>query len=109
MTQILHVTNIIFGVSRILKYFSRMSAVITKKQKNTIMVLGSITAVFGAAAGACGLLLRGQYLTYDQDWDVDIISGFTDGYFGVMSGFLVSSSAYYQLMKNKMFPSLPRA
>lgn len=53
------------------------------------MVLGSITAVFGAAAGACGLLLRGKYLTYDHDWDVDIIPGFTDGYFGVMSGFLL--------------------
>ena len=70
-----------------------MSAVITKKQKNCIMILGAIAAVFGAVAGASGLVLREKYLMFDdQDWDVDVISGFTEGYFGVMSGFIVSLS-----------------
>ena len=70
-----------------------MSAVITKKQKNCIMILGAIAAVFGAVAGASGLVLRERYLMFDdQDWDVDVISGFTEGYFGVMSGFIVSLS-----------------
>jgi hypothetical protein len=73
-----------------------MSAVITKKQKNTIMVLGGIAAVFGTVAGASGLLLREKYLVYDQNWDVDIISGFTEGYFGVMSGFIVSSLSIHE-------------
>jgi hypothetical protein len=73
-----------------------MSAVITKKQKNTIMVLGGIAAVVGTIAGASGLLLREKYLVYDQNWDVDIISGFTEGYFGVMSGFIVSSLSIYE-------------
>ena len=67
-----------------------MSAVITKRQKNSILILGAIAGVFGAVAGASGLLLREKYLTFDQDWDVDVISGFTEGYFGVMSGFMVS-------------------
>ena len=69
-----------------------MSAVITKRQKNSILILGAIAGVFGAVAGASGLLLREKYLTFDQDWDVDVISGFTEGYFGVMSGFMVSLS-----------------
>ena len=69
-----------------------MSAVITKRQKNSILILGAIAGVFGAVAGASGLLLREKYLTFDQNWDVDVISGFTEGYFGVMSGFMVSLS-----------------
>lgn len=69
-----------------------MAAVITKRQKNSIMIFGAIAAVFGALAGASGLLLREKYLTFDQDWDVDVISGFTEGYFGVMSGLTVSLS-----------------
>lgn len=69
-----------------------MNAVITKKQKNTILVLGAIAALFGAVSGASGLLLREKYLVFEgQDWDVAAISGFTKGYFGVMSGFIVSS------------------
>ena len=66
-----------------------MNAVITKRQKNSILVLGGIAGTFGAVAGACGLFLREKYLVFEQDWDVDIISGFTEGYFGVMSGFIL--------------------
>ncbi|XP_046841323.1 uncharacterized protein LOC124435430 [Xenia sp. Carnegie-2017] len=66
-----------------------MNAVITKKQKNTIMIFGGITGVFGVVAGASGLYLREKYLMLEQDWDVDSIPGFTKGYFGCMSGFLL--------------------
>ena len=66
-----------------------MNAVITKKQKNTIMILGAIAGFFGAAAGSVGLYLRSE-LTTGDNWEEQWIPEFTNGYMGVMSGFLVS-------------------
>jgi hypothetical protein len=82
-----------------------MSGVITKRQKNSILILGGIAGTFGAVAGACGLFLREKYLQsdHDKDWDVEVISGFTQGYFGVMSGFIVSLSTLlsYKIIFNQ--------
>ena len=65
-----------------------MAALIERKEKIRIMILGGITGVFGAVAGAIGLYLR-TVLTTSDSWKVEGIPEFTNGYFGVMSGFLV--------------------
>ena len=78
-----------------------MFAVITKKEKNRIMILGAITAVLGAAAASIGIYLRRE-LTKSESWsNEEKIAEFTNGYFGVMSGFAVSSLSFAQPSNNE--------
>ena len=72
-----------------------MNAVITKKQKNQIMMLGATAGLFGLIAGSVGLYLRSE-LTTGDNWEEKWIPEFTNGYMGVMSGFSVSTTLGYE-------------
>lgn len=68
------------------------------------MILGAITAVLGAAAASIGIYLRRE-LTKSESWsNEEKIAEFTNGYFGVMSGFalFLLGTAGYGLVYSRL-------